>query len=241
MNWIEIYNRLFEIINESGPNYFSGSRFINMVKESNPYFADYTQYIEQRRQENKSTSRKDFYRDIIMSFNEKERIILVKKILQQTQQHNPQKTAELNALLNGETVAPTANVPSEVWNAERLNGYLEEIDSSITKGDHERAITLSYTCLEGFYKAFIKHNMPGKTHTTEIISMSKEIQTYLKTIIPAAYPVEALKLLNHISHTVDRTRNSFSESHFGGEAEKWLSTFIRDCTNSTIRLLLSFM
>jgi septation ring formation regulator EzrA len=70
--------------------------------------------------------------------------------------------------------------------------------------------------------------------------MSREIQRYLKGNIPA-YPDEALRLLNHIAHTVDRTRNGFSESHFGNEAEKWLSTFVRDCVNSAIRLLLSFM
>lgn len=240
MNWVEIYNRLFEIINERGPNYFPGSRFINVAREIKPYFPDYMQYIEQRRQENKSTSRKDYYRDILMSFDVDRRVSLVKKILQQTQLNNPQKTSELNSLLSGETVAPTISVPADIWNAERLNGYLEDIDTSITNGDHERAITLSYTCLEGFFKAFIKHNLPDKIHITDIIAMSKEIRTYLKATIPA-YPDEALKLLNHISHTIDKTRNSFSESHFGGEAEKWLSTFIRDCTNATIRLLLSFM
>jgi hypothetical protein len=240
MNWIEISNRVFEIINESGPNYFSGPRFIGIVKEIKSYFPDYGNYIEQRRQENKSTSRKDYFRDILMSFDEDERIRLVKKILQQTQSNNPQKTAELNTILMGEATAPIATVPEHIWNADRLNGYLEDIDASITSGNHKRAISLSYTCLEGFFRAFIQHNMPDKIHITEIIALAKEIQRYLKDTIPD-YPDEALKLINHIAHTIDKTRNSFSESHFGNEAEKWLSNFIRDCTNSAIRLLLSFM
>lgn len=205
MNWIEIYNRLFELINESGPNYFSGSRFINIVKEIDPYFPDYMQYIELRRQTNKSTSRKDFYRDILMSFDEDKRIRLVKKILQQTQINNPEKSSELNTVLSGESVAPIATVPEHVWNADRLNRYLEDIDASITSGEHGRAITLSYTCLEGFFKAFIEHNILNKTHITEIIAMSREIQRYLKNTIPA-YPDEALKLLNHVAHTIDSKR-----------------------------------
>ncbi len=175
-----------------------------------------------------------------MSLDYDKRISLIKRILQQTQPNNPQKTSELNSLISSEAVAPRANISADVWNAEMLNEYLEKIDASITNGEHKRAITISYTCLEGFFKAFIKHNLPQKNQTTEIIAMSKEIQSYLKTIIPD-YPPEALKLLNHVSHAIDKTRNGFSESHFGGEAEKWLSTFIRDCTNSTIRLLLSFM
>ena len=240
MNWIEIFNRLFEIINEEGPNYFSGGRFISVVKEFEPYFPEYTQYIDQRRQENKSTSRKDYYRDIFLSFEEEQRIGFLKRMLQETQTHNPTKAAELHSILAGQSVAPTVNIPQHVWSADRLNRYLEEIDASITKGNHPRAISLSYTCLEGFFKAFIERNIPDRKGLSELIAMAREIQRYLRDTIPA-YPDEALKLLNHIAHAVDKTRNGFSESHFGDEAEKWLSTFIRDCTNSAIRLLLSFM
>lgn len=239
MNWIEIYNRLFEIINE-GENYFSGGKFISLVKEFNPYFPDYTLYIEQRREERKSTSRKDYFRDIFLSFDEDLRVRFIKKILQRAQEYNPTKAAELNSIIGGESIAPVASVPTHVWNADRLNRYLEEIDASITGGTHQRAITLSYTCLEGFFRAFIEHNAPGKRDITELLRMSREIQNYLRSTIPT-YPDEALKLINHIAHTVDRTRNGFSEAHFGDETEKWLSGFIRDCVNSVIRLLLNFM
>lgn len=239
MNWIEIYNRLFEIINE-GPNYHSGGRFIGVVKKFNPYFPSYKLYIEQRRKENKSTSREDFFRDIFLSFDEELRIRFIKEIMKDAQGHNPTKVAELNSILAGESVAPAATIPDHGWNAERLNRYLEDIDVSLAGGNHQHAITLSYTCLEGFFRAFIEHNIPDKKGINELTAMSREIQKYLKGIIPA-YPDEALRLLNHIAHAVDRTRNGFSDSHFGNKAEKWLSTFIRDCVNSAIRLLLSFM
>lgn len=214
--------------------------FISLVKEINPYFPDYILYLEQRRGEGKSTSRKDYFRDIFLSFDEEQRIQLIKKILQRSQKHNPIKTAELNSIIAGQSVAPTASVPDHIWNANRLNHYLEAIDNSITSGNHPRAITLSYTCLEGFFRAFIGHKIPDKREVTELTAMSREIQRYLRDNIPT-YPDEALKLINHIAHTVDRTRNGFSEAHFGDEAEKWLSGFIRDCVNSVIRLMLSFM
>ena len=40
MNWIEIYNRLFEIINNQSDTavYFSGPRFIDTVRQYEPYF-----------------------------------------------------------------------------------------------------------------------------------------------------------------------------------------------------------
>jgi hypothetical protein len=240
MNWIEIYNRLFEIINQSDPNYYSGPRFISIAKEFNPYFPDYNLYIDERRRTRKSTSRKDFFRDILLNFPEEVRVRFVKRILQDTREYNTAKCTELSALLEGKAKGPAVSIPQHVWNADRLNEYLEDIDTSITQGNHQRAISLSYTCLEGFFKAFIEHNIPDKRSLTELIAMSREIQNYLKGIV-TAYPDEALKLLNHITHAVDKTRNSFSESHFGEEAEKWLSTFVRDCMNSAIRLLLSFM
>jgi hypothetical protein len=47
--------------------------------------------------------------------------------------------------------------------------------------------------------------------------------------------------IGHSAHAVDRARNRFSESHFGGEAGLWLATYMRDLVNTQIRLLLHFM
>ncbi len=76
INWIEIYNRLFEIINNQGDTstYFSGPRFINTLREFNKYHPDYTQYIDLRNEQGKSTSRRIFYYDIIMELDEGSRI-----------------------------------------------------------------------------------------------------------------------------------------------------------------------
>ncbi|HXU36499.1 MAG TPA: hypothetical protein VN937_09060 [Blastocatellia bacterium] len=151
MNWTIIFNRLFEIIDQQGPNYFSGPRFLRFVKELDPYFPDYYQYIEQRKGENKSTTRKNYFYDLLLSFEEEKRVRLIRRILQETRAENPTKVAELYSILGGESVGPTANVPEAQWNAERLNRLLDDIDESITTADYERAITLSYTCLEGFF------------------------------------------------------------------------------------------
>ena len=240
MNWIEVYSRLFEIINEQGANYFKGPRYLNIVREFEPYFLEYYDYIKQLREQRKSDTRKDYFREIFFSFSDERKISFTKRILRETETHNPSKTSELYALLGKNAMSPNVMVPDYVWNSEKLNGYLEQIDTCITEGDHKRAITLSYTSLEGFFRAFIEHKVPEKNGLKELLEMSREIQKYIKGAVPA-YPDEALKLINHISHTIDKSRNSFSEAHFGNDAEKWLSNFIRDCTNSLIRLLLCFM
>ncbi|MNQ68743.1 hypothetical protein D3C85_833070 [compost metagenome] len=44
LNWVREYNKLFEAINQQGlPTYFSGNRFIGIIREFDNNFADYTQ------------------------------------------------------------------------------------------------------------------------------------------------------------------------------------------------------
>jgi len=149
------------------------------------------------------------------------------------------KVADLRGVLGGTALAPTAVVPHDTWSADRLNQYLTDIDNSIAGSNYERAISLSYTCLEGFYKAFARKNLPSLSHL-EMIALSREIKRWLGQTL-GSYPDEALSMINHISYTVDRARNKFSESHFEEEAARWLALYVRDLMNTQIRLLLHFL
>lgn len=243
LNWVTIFNRLFEIINNQGEaSYFSGGRFISKVREVDPYFPEYSKYIDQRNRTGKSTSRKSYFYDILLGFDEDVRMRLLYSILADVEASvgNDGKVQELRALLGGKALAPQAAVPATTWNADRLNDTLQEIDACIAAGKYERAVTLSYTCLEGFYKAFVKQKIPAKSGTTELIALSKDIKQYLKDTL-TSYPDEALSTFNGISHMVDRARNGFSESHFADEAGRWLALYVRDLIVSQIRLLLHFM
>ncbi len=116
-NWIETYNRLFELINNQGDTatYYSGTRFINTVREFNPYFPDYSQFIEQRNQEGKSTTRKIFYYDILVSLKEDMRLKVINRILAILKPHEKEKVEKIDALLgkpiskNQVAVNPDAN------------------------------------------------------------------------------------------------------------------------------------
>lgn len=240
MNWVRVFNRLFTIINIEGNTYFSGSRFISKVREIDPHFANYSQYIEQRNKEGKSTSRKDYYYDIIMSFDDTNRLRLINGILSDIQASEPEKVAELKNELGGVATIPSPDISKEIWNAERLNEYLNEIDIRIGATKYAAAITLAYTCLEGFLKAFIFKNMPDSTIKPELLVLTREVQAYLKSNIDK-YPDEAFSILSNIAHTIDRSRNKFSESHFDEEAARWIALFVRDMVNAEIRLLLHFM
>lgn len=115
MNWIEIYNRIFELINNQRDvaTYFSGPRFINTVKEFEAYFPDYNQFIEQRNREGKSTSRKIFYYDILIGLKEEVRIKVIDRILEILNPFQTTKVEKVQELLGRkvpvENITPNRN------------------------------------------------------------------------------------------------------------------------------------
>ena len=242
-NWARVFNRLWEIINppdQTAPTYFSGGRFIGVVREIDPYFPDYTQYIEERKAANKRTSRKDYFYDILMTLPESHRFEFVHRVLHTVQERAQDKVSEIRNELGGIAAVPPARVSEAAWNSERLNRYLQEIDGRIANGNYDGALTLTYTCLEGFLKAFLREHMSEPDVPNELIELAKTARSHLRGSINQ-YPDEGLAMVTHIAHMVDKSRNKFSESHFDQQAGRWLAVFARDLVNSEIRLLLHFM
>ena len=170
----------------------------------------------------------------------RQRFNAVRAILDVVQPHYPDEAFEIRSLMGGGTSAPTAAIPSGAWNSTRLNDYLHDIDAAIVANEYERAVSLSYTCLEGFLGAFIRAKSTRDSYPTEIIALSKEVKEHLKANI-GDYPDEVLNGISQAAHAIDRSRNRFSESHFANEAGAWLATYVRDLVNTQIRLLLHFM
>jgi ABC-type antimicrobial peptide transport system permease subunit len=95
-NWIRLYNDLFETINQQGSDaYFSGPRFLGIIKEFDPTYADYQQFISYRNEKGLSTSRKNYFFDILSQFKEDVRDQIVDRIYQVAtkQEKNHKETA----------------------------------------------------------------------------------------------------------------------------------------------------
>lgn len=239
VKWNAVYNRLIPLLDE-GDAYFSGPKFIRKVQEFDPNLSDYSDFKEERERAGKSTTRRVYFRDILKELPEALRLQVVQSILSDISSIHPHGVAAVRSLLGGEANAPVATIPASAWNAERLNNQLGEIDSAIAIGTFDRAVSLSYTCMEGFLGAFLRAKCPRDSYPKEIIALAKEVRDCLAAQIQN-YPDEVLNLIKHTAHAVDRARNRFSEAHFGDEAGSWLATYVRDLVNSEIRLLLHFM
>jgi hypothetical protein len=242
IKWNWVYRTIQTLLDKPGDSYFSGSRFIRVIQEFDPELSDYNEYLEERRREGKSTTRRDFFKDILKGMDEGARVRAVTALLDELGrvESNAETISEIRLHLGGGTLAPTASIPAEAWNSDRLNAYLADIDAAIREKEYARAVTLSYTCLEGFLGAFLRAKVPMHSYPREIIELSKQVRDHLRRTIQN-YPDEVLNLINHTGHAVDKARNRFSESHFADEAGLWLATYVRDLVNSEIRLLLHFM
>jgi hypothetical protein len=240
MNWARLFNQLFALIDKKGEAYYSGGRFIGAVREVDPFFLSYDQLIDARNRSGKSTSRKDYFYDVLISFPEPDRYRLVEAIIRPLDSSHPTEVSAIRGVMGGSTPVPQAAIPAELWNGDRLGDYVREIDNRIAASNFNGAVTLCYSCLEGFFKAFIRRNIPDYSGSTEIIDASKVVKKHLREKL-TSYPDEAIAMIVQISHTVDRARNGFSESHFDERAGRWLAVFMRDLINSVIRLLLHFL
>jgi len=229
-----------EIMDTQGDTYFSGPRFIRKIQEVDPYVSNYSDFLRERASAQKSTTRRYFFKDLLIGLDEGNRVRTVGSILDEVESLEPERSSEIRKLLGGGTIAPSASIPAEAWNGSRLNEYLGEIDAAIMSGDYDRAVTLSYTCLEGFLGAFIRAKDKRDSYPDEIIALAREAKDYLKKTIKD-YPDEVLNGITQAAHAVDKARNRFSESHFANEAGSWLATYVRDLVNTQIRLLLHFM
>ncbi len=83
VTWVRGFNNMFSKIDKRGtPSYFSGGRFISLIREFDAGFPDYSQYMSTRAAEGKSTSRKDYYYDILNLFPETVKQSIVDRILE---------------------------------------------------------------------------------------------------------------------------------------------------------------
>jgi hypothetical protein len=245
MQWISAYSHLFSILNKDGtPAYHSGSDFIKVVQSFYPGMPSYSLYIEERKRLNKSTSRKDFFWDILNNLEESIRFEVFRAFIDIVEPHFPDEAQNLRAYLsgNGQPV-PKAKIPNQQWSSDKLNSMLSKIDNAIDIGNYDNAMTLAYTCLEGLYKSYIRKHVPISINVTDLIPLSKIVRDDIDSKLSAkgSYPAQMVKSISTLTNAIANSRNSFSNSHFDKDANKWLAIYSRDLVNSIGRLLLHFL
>lgn len=245
VNWIAAYNRLFALLDRRDtPTYYGGPTFLRTVQQVDPGSPSYEQLLPLRQSQGKSTSRKAFYWDVIQALPEQQRFQLYRIFVDELAPHAKDDVDAIRAIVfGGGQAVPTTVVPVDLWNSEKLNNSLKDIDHAIDAHQYNRATTLSYTCLEGLYKAYVRKHVPDQVGLTDLMPLCKAVKEDISRKLQAQgpFPVEIVNAMPTLTNAIANSRNGFSESHFAGDSQRWLALFARDLTNSIGRLLLHFM
>lgn len=143
------------------------------------------------------------------------------------------------------TTVPKIEFDNIIDNYEKLNNCITKMDESIKKMEYNLTLTYAYSSLEGIFKAYIKSKGLVKFQDeNELGKISKIVKDSIKNRFDGndeVYPEQIINLISTITNAVSNARNSFSDSHFDKEAEKWLAEFVRDSVNSIGRLIINFI
>lgn len=245
MQWISAYSRLFNVLDQTGtPAYHSGSMFIKVVQEFDRGLPAYSLYIEERNKLGKSTTRRDFYWDILQTLDEPIRFEVFRAFIDIVEPYFPDDAQDLRAYMFGHgNPVPQIIIPEHQWNSDKLNSTLSKIDNAIDTSNYNSAMTLAYTCLEGLYKSYIHKHELTSSNVSDLMPLSKLVRADIDSKLSAvgSYPIQMVTSISTLTNAIANSRNSFSDSHFDNDANKWLAIYSRDLVNSIGRLLLHFL
>lgn len=161
INWVREYNKLLIVMNKP-ESYFSGPTFIGIIREFDPYFYDYTQYLEYRNKESLSTSRKDYFYDILMSFKEDIRLEIIKRLFEHAAdlEGNSSKPKSSNISTSGSLFGTIAK---EVTPPTIVEIKTEEVDISGTNETIENPTV------------FISYSWDNEEHNQWILNLSTKL------------------------------------------------------------------
>lgn len=95
-DWTALYRRLYKFLDG-----YKGTQFIKTVQQVDPDLLDYMDYIEKRRKEDKSTTQKEYFKDILLSYPDDIKHHLFEIFLNSVEQTNPDEVKHIKAILNG--------------------------------------------------------------------------------------------------------------------------------------------
>ncbi len=98
-DWNSAYKRLYKSLDS-----YTGSQFIKFVQQTDPDLLDYKDYIEKRISEEKSTIKKDYFKDILFSYHDDIKHHIFEQFLSIFEKANPDEAKDIRKILGGKKI-----------------------------------------------------------------------------------------------------------------------------------------
>lgn len=213
VNWVKQFNDIFNKINQEGDAYFSGPRFLNVIREFDSNYPDYRQYIDIRNLQGKSTSRKVFFYDILNEFDE----VIRKKIIQRINEIIGESSSPFQMSSDTKTISQIFKQESQIKLEEQLDGIfpkkvIEEVQIK------EKIISHIPP------KVFISYSWDNEPHKEWVLKLSEDLRKNGVETILDRYELIAGKNLSHFMEesikTADKVLIIFTELYKNKVSER---------------------
>lgn len=168
-DWTAAYKRLYKYLEG-----YTGSQFIKTVQQIDPDLLDYMDYVEKRRKEDKSTSKKDYFKDILLSYPDDIKHHLFEIFLRGVDKTNPEDTKDIRTILNGGKVDISKAVYAKAFASNEIN---EILISETLKGLE------AYTEAHKLYKQALTGFNSGTNERHILDDLRLSVEYFLRSIL----------------------------------------------------------
>jgi hypothetical protein len=240
-NWDAAYNRLYSILDG-----YSGSDFIRTVQEVDIDMPNYTKYIQKRRDEEKSTTKKDYFYDILMAYPADVRQHVYEVFLSKLEGGFPEQVKEIRTILGGGTVdirkeiIKRAIVAKEV-DEELLVGTLKGLESHPEADKLYRQALSAYNTGKDARHILDDIRLSLEYYLRDVLKNDKTLENQMLLILAhlkgKGVSVEILNLFRQLFDYLNKYQNE-NVKHWD-EVKPSEVDLIINLTNSVYRFLLN--
>jgi hypothetical protein len=169
IDWTAAYKRLYKFLDG-----YTGSQFIKKVQEVDPDLLDYNDFIQKRRDEGKSTTKKDYFKDILLSYPDDIKHHLFERFLRLIGNENSDEVKDIRIILKGDKVDIRKAIYAKALASKEIDGNL--LEQTIQGLD-------AYPDALKLYKQALNDFNSGMNERHVLDDLRLSVETFLKKLL----------------------------------------------------------
>lgn len=169
IDWTAAYKRLYKFLDG-----YTGSQFIRTVQEVDPDLLDYNDYIQKRRDEEKSTTKKDYFKDILLSYPDDVKHHLFEIFLERIGQDSSEEIRDIRTILKGNKVDIRKSIYAKALASKEIDDTL--VEQTLYGLE-------AYPDVLKLYKQALSDFNNGKNERHVLDDLRLSVETFLKSLL----------------------------------------------------------